>query len=169
MGDRFIQIQRGATHRRPERFAFEFFVALLLEEGFEHGEFIGCGRAGGAAAEDVGEALVIGWGFGDDLFGHGLGCFHEHLIIEQREGLQGAVGNIASREAGFTGRRIKRGGHGEGGGALGEGVEAAAEVVFAFADLPLDFAIGSFRRHAGWLRWIDAGATHFERQDTCGF
>lgn len=144
MCDGFVEVQRRATDCRPERFAFEFFVALLLKEGLEHGEFIGCGRASGAAAEDVGEALVVGWGFGDHLFGHGLRGFHEHLIVEQREGLQWAVGNIASREAGFAGRRIKRGGHGEGGGALGEGIEAATEVVFAFADLPLDFAIGSF-------------------------
>lgn len=84
------------------------------------------------------------------------------MIVEQRARvLQGTVGDIASGEAGFAGWRIKRGGHGEGGGALGEGVEAAAEVIFAFADLPLHFAIGSFRGHAGGLRRIDAWATHF--------
>ncbi len=170
MSDRLIQIQHGATHGSPQRFAVEFLGALFGEEGFEHGQLIGGRWTREAATEGVGEAgVVVVGGGGDDGFGHGLGGFHEHLVIQQREGLQRAVGDIALGEAGFAGGGVEGGGHGEGRGALREGVEAAAIAVFALAGLPLKFPVGALGGDAGWLRRIHAGAAHFRRENARGF
>jgi len=169
MGDGFVEIQHRAAHGSPQRFAVEFLGALFGEEGFEHGQLICRRGAGEAAAEGVGEAGVVVGGFGEDGFGHGLRGFHEHLVIEQREGLKGAVGDIATGEASFAGGRVEGGGHGEGGGALREGVEAAAVAVLAFARFPLDLAVGALGGDAGGLRRIHAWAAHFEGEHTGGF
>ena len=143
MGNRFVKVEDCAAYGGPENLTFQFFVALLSEKVLQHLHLVGLKGSRNDTAKDIFQSLFICFGFSNHSCGHGLGGFHEHLVVQQCEGLLRSVGDIALREAGFAGGCVEGGGHGEGRGALDECVNATAEAVFALAGLPLKFAVGA--------------------------
>ena len=129
-------------------------------ESLHGGQFVGGGRSGDAAAEYEGDACFIVRGGRHGFRPEGARSFHEHLVIEEREGLERAIGDVAAGDAGFTGRPVEGRGHRKRSGAFDEGIERAAGAILALAGLPIDTAVGAFTGHAGGLRGEDARAAH---------
>ena len=160
MHDALVEIQGGAGEGRPDVLLRDLAGALGRHEGLHGGEFVGCGWSGDTAAEHEGDACFVVRGGRHGFRPEGARRFHEHLIIEEREGLERAIRDVAAGDTGFTGRSVEGRGHRERCGALDEGVQRAASAILAFAGLPIDPAIGAFTGHTGWLRGEDARAAH---------
>ena len=162
MHDALVEVEHGAGEGRPDVLVGDLAGALGVDEGLHGLQLVGRRRAGDASAEDEGDATGVIGGRGHGLRSEGAGRFHEHLVVEQGEGLERAVGHVAAGDAGFAGGRVEGRGHRERGGALDEGVERTTVAVLAFAGLPVDLTIGALTGDTGGLGRIDAGSAHLE-------
>ena len=100
-------------------------------------------------------------------FAEGLRGFEEDDVVEQGEGLERGVGEVAAGDAGLAGRGVEGVVERKRGGAFGEGVEAAAVAVGAGAGGPFWGAVSRFG-HAVGLRRAHAGAADFFREQPAG-
>ena len=89
-----------------------------------------------------------------------VGDLDEHGVVHEGERLERGVGAVAFCEAGFARAGIEGGEHGEGGGTLLVGVDAAAEAILTFAGVPVGAAVGDLGDADG-LDGADGGAEHF--------
>lgn len=161
MGNRFVKVEDCAAYGGPENLTFQFFVALLSEKVLQHLHLVGLKGSRNDTAKDIFESLFICFGFSNHSCGHGLGGFHKHLVVEQRESLQRTIGDVASGQARLARRRIKCGSHGKWCRSFHERVETASIAIFTIARLPLDLAIGALGGDAGGLGRVNAWAAHF--------
>jgi hypothetical protein len=103
---------------------------VFVESGGEDLQFLWLRGALGDELEGVSDCVV--GVFAKDAFGEFAGGFDEGGFVEEGEGLEGGVGAFGADPAGFAVGCVKDGHGGRVDGALPDGVEAAAEEIFAF-------------------------------------
>ena len=168
MHDAFVEVEGRAGDGGPDVLVGHLAGALGGDEGLHGGELVRGRGAGDATSEHVGDPGFVIRAGGHGLGAEGAGGLHEHLVVEERERLERAVGDVAAGDARFAGRSVEGRRHRERGGALDERVERTAVAVFAFAGLPFDASVGAFAGHAGGLRRIDAGSAHLGGEQAGG-
>ena len=123
MHDTFVEVQGGASDGRPDVLLGDLAGTLAGHEGLHGRKFISGGWSGDAATEHESDARFIFCGGRHGFRPQGARGFHEHLVIEEREGLEWAIGDVAAGDARFAGRSVEGRGHRERSGAFDEGIQ----------------------------------------------